>query len=168
MTPWWSDHHQGRSDCQPMFKSGLTTSLCIAHGLAATRVGQTASTSNSQIWNLKVVVAIVTVWPQIELRSDRQVRKNYPPASLWSVGYKYPSISCKISLLVIWIAYLTLESPLSLSHTSPYRSIVSVWGSSAWFELCGTSDSSSKRHRLVTLSVVASQTAWRRGNRELW
>jgi hypothetical protein len=113
--------------------AGLTASLCIVYGQIATRAGQTASTFNGRILNLKVAVAIVMIWSQIELRFDHQMRKNFPTTSFWSVGYKYPSISCKISLLDIWTTYLTLESPLP-SHTSLSWSIVGVWDSSAWFE----------------------------------
>jgi hypothetical protein len=140
----WSDHHRGESDHQPLY---------IAHGLTATEVGLTASTSNCQISNLKVAVAIVMVWPPIELWSIRQVHRIFSVTSFWSVDYKYPFISCKISLLSIRTTHLTFLSP-SLPHRSPYWSIVSVWGSSfwfEWFELCGTSDPSSKHHRPVTL-----------------
>jgi hypothetical protein len=134
-------------------RAGQIASLCIAYGLITTRAGQTASTSNGQILNLKVAIAIVMVWLQIGLRSDHQMCRNVPMASFWSVGYKYPSISCKLSLLAIWTTYLTLESSLP-SHTSLSWSIVGVSDSSAWFEwfeFYGTSDSLSKRHRLVTL-----------------
>jgi hypothetical protein len=130
-----------------------TANLCIAHGLTATEADETASTSNGQILNLKIVIATVTVWPWIELRVDHQVCRLFAMTSVWSVGYKYPSISCKIALLAIWTAYLTLESPLP-SHTSFPWSIVGVWDPSAWFEwfeLCGTRDSSNKHHPLVTL-----------------
>jgi hypothetical protein len=130
--------------------AGLTDCLCIAHSLITTRASQTASTSNGRISNLKVVIATVMVWPWLEMRFDCQVRRNFPASSFWVMGYKYPSISCKISLLTIWTTYLTLESPLPLD-TSLSWSIVGVLHSSAWFELCDTSDSLSKHHRLVTL-----------------
>jgi hypothetical protein len=128
-------------------------SLYIAHGTTTTEAGQTASTSNGWNLKLKVVISSMAVYPWIELRSDHQVRINFPTASFLSVGYKYPSISCKISLSDIWTTYLTLESPLP-SHISLSWSIVDLWDFSdwfEWFELCGTSDSSSQCHWLVTL-----------------
>jgi hypothetical protein len=147
-----------RSDRQgwPVWPSGvadLTDSFCIVLDLTVIGLGQTASTSNGRISILKVIIAIMMVWPQIELRSVHQMRINFPTTSFLSMGYKYPSISCKINLLVIWISYLTFESPPP-SHTSLSWSIIGVWDSSTWFEwfkLYDTNDSSSKHHRLVTL-----------------
>jgi hypothetical protein len=97
--------------------SGQTASLCIVCGLTATEAGQTARSSNGWSFELKVVVTTLTVWSPIALRSDREVRKIFPAASFWSVDYKYSSILCKVALLAISTAYLTLESPLP-SHTS--------------------------------------------------
>jgi hypothetical protein len=133
--------------------AGLAANLYIVYGMTTTEACQTANSSNGQNLKLKVVVAIVTIWLRIELRYDRQVHRIFSTTSFWSVCYTYSSISCKMTLLAIWIAYLILESTLPL-HTSIPWSIVGVWDSSAWFEwveLCGTRDSSSKRHRLVTL-----------------
>jgi hypothetical protein len=112
---------------------GLTASLCITHSLAVWEAGQTSNTSNSQIFNLKVVIAIVSVRPWNRLWSDRHVRRNFSTARFWSVGYKYSSISYKISLLTISTTYLTLERSLP-SHTSLSWSIMDVWDSSVWFE----------------------------------
>jgi hypothetical protein len=61
MTSLRSYLHQGWSDHQPLFKGGLTASLCIVYGQIATRAGQTASTFNGRILNLKVAVAIVMI-----------------------------------------------------------------------------------------------------------
>jgi hypothetical protein len=79
-------------------RAGQIASLCIAYGLITTRAGQTASTSNGQISNLKVAIAIVMVWLQIGLRSDHQMCRNVPTASFWSVGYNtHPSRASYLS-----------------------------------------------------------------------
>jgi hypothetical protein len=122
-------------------------------GLTATKGDQTASSSNGRRYELKVVVTLLAVWPWVALWSDREIRSIFPMARFWSVGYKYSSILCKRWLLSISIAYLTLESPLP-SHTSipcPLWVCEILVLDLSVLELCGTSDSSSKRHSLVTL-----------------
>jgi hypothetical protein len=125
----------------PLPGVGQTASPCsmvvwpleVIHSVTAIEVGQTASSSNGQKIDLKVVVTTLMIWLWVVLWSDCEVRRILPMTSFWSMGYKYSSILCKIALLAIWTAYLTLEHPL-LSQTSFPWSTVGVWDSSAWFE----------------------------------
>jgi hypothetical protein len=137
----------------PLEVADQTASLCIMHSLTATEADQTTNSSNGQKFDLKVAITSLTVQPWVVLRPDREVHRIFPMASFCSMGYKYSSILCKIALLAIWTAYILLRA-LSL-HTQAFLDLlwlceIIVLDSSV-LELCGTSDSSRKRHQLVTL-----------------
>jgi hypothetical protein len=100
-----------------------------------------------------IVVIVVAVWPQVILRPDREMRKIFPTTSFWSVAiYTHPSHAR-------WVSWPFQQ------HTWPLRALsflTQAFLDPLWvfeilvldlsvLELCGTSDSSSKHHRLVTL-----------------
>jgi hypothetical protein len=137
--PWWSDRHQGS-----------VRLLASVPGWFDRHQGR----SDRQHLQQMIFLEFLPFPPwqsDYELHcSLTELCRIFPMASFWSVGYKYSSNSCKTSLLVISIAYLTLERPL-LPHTSiPWVCEILMHDLSV-LELCGTSDSSSKHHLIVTL-----------------
>jgi hypothetical protein len=130
-----------------------TANLCIAHGLTTGEASQTASTSNGQISNLKVAITNLTFWLPIALRSDREVHKIFQwlVFEVWAINThpsraRYLSWSCELHT---WL--LGALSFLIQAFLDPLWMCEILLIDLSVLDLCGTSDSLSKHHRLISI-----------------
>jgi hypothetical protein len=145
----------------PLGVVGLTTSLCIAHGLIATEVGQTANSSNDRKFDLKVVIITIMVKPWVVLWSDCELYCGLTMKCIesseqlvfrvWVINThpahaRYLSWSFELHTLLLRVLFFLTQALLDPLWVCEILVLdLSV------LELCGTSDSSSKHHWLVTL-----------------